>query len=605
MVVSPETAIEVTSTGAGYRAVLLVARLEELERKFEENPRRYFAPLANEYRKAGDAQRAAELCRAQLPEVPGHISGHIVLGQALYDAGDFDGSRAALETALALDPENIVALRYLGDIARTTGDAVEAERWYSRTLEADPYNEAAMTALQALGEAPAPAVELTTDELPQPTTDVAVESPEQLPEMDTRAVGFEPTSYAPEAVLSEPAESLSTAVGATSAETAEAAAAEPPSETALETRAEPTETAPEESMEPESRPLEEPVMSSEFGGDLAVSAASETPEPAPDELLAPEPAIVAEAAEPPVASEVAAAEVAAVGAPSTEVAPTQASGEEMEPAAAAPDETPAAEVASESQSQAELAERFDVAAHAPPEPAMVEEALEAEERVLESAAPFVTETMADLYMEQGYPHEALELLLQLAEQRPQDEQLRAKIEHIESVIVARRDAAVAAARAERAETAAAAAATERPADAVEAMEFMESPDAPFDAAVAEIDSSAFAVREPAEATASPEGQREEPLADAPLSVREMFARMDRARPRAAGAVTARPISRRRSDFVPMPDAGDTDASEDPFAFPNAPAPGPVPRTSGPHQTFNPSTADSEDFDAWLRGLKGP
>ena len=46
-------------------------------------------------------------------------------------------------------------------------------------------------------------------------------------------------------------------------------------------------------------------------------------------------------------------------------------------------------------------------------------------------------------------------------------------------------------------------------------------------------------------------------------------------------------------------------SDDPFAFPSAPEPGPVPRTSGPQQTFNPSTADNDDFDAWLRGLRGP
>ncbi len=546
-----------------------MARLEELERKFEENPRRYFAPLANEYRKAGDAQRAAELCRAQLPAVPGHISGHIVLGQALYDAGDFEGSRAALETALALDPENIVALRYLGDIARSTGDVVEAERWYSRTLEADPYNDAATTALQALRAAPA--VELATDRAPQPmaqhpqptdelsqptdelprptdevsqqTDDVAAESPEPRSAMEPQAAGFEPTSYAPGTEQSEPAESLSIAPGATAADTSETAALE-------------------------SRPREEPMGSGEFAGDLTVSAAAETAEPAQAEASLPD-------------------ETAAAAAP--------------------PDETPDGD--SEPPPQAEPAGRYDVAAHAPAEPdvaadaphepAPMEEAIEAEERVLESAAPFVTETMADLYMEQGYPHEALELLLQLAEQRPQDEQLRGKIEHIESVIVARRNAAVAAARAERAETAAATAEaeaataeTEAHAAAAEPGPYTVSTDAPFDAAVAEVDSSAFAAPEPAPA-------------ERPLSVREMFARMDRARPRAAGSVTARPISRRRSDFVPMPEARDAGAPEDdPFAFPNPPASAPVPRTSGPHQTFNPSTADNEDFDAWLRGLKG-
>ena len=32
-------------------------RLRELQEKYEENPRRYFAPLANEYRKGGQPKR--------------------------------------------------------------------------------------------------------------------------------------------------------------------------------------------------------------------------------------------------------------------------------------------------------------------------------------------------------------------------------------------------------------------------------------------------------------------------------------------------------------------------------------------------------------------
>ena len=34
------------------------ARLDELKKKFDENPRRYFAPLANEYRKLGELTQA-------------------------------------------------------------------------------------------------------------------------------------------------------------------------------------------------------------------------------------------------------------------------------------------------------------------------------------------------------------------------------------------------------------------------------------------------------------------------------------------------------------------------------------------------------------------
>src|SRR5687768_14758378 len=93
------------------------ARIDELQKKFAENPRRYFAPLADEYRKAGDAATAIEICRAHLAQQPGHMSGHIVLGKALYENGSLDEAQQTFETALALDPENLIALRHLGDIA--------------------------------------------------------------------------------------------------------------------------------------------------------------------------------------------------------------------------------------------------------------------------------------------------------------------------------------------------------------------------------------------------------------------------------------------------------------------------------------------------------
>ena len=117
------------------------ARIDELRRKFEENPRRYFAPLANEYRKAGELGQAIALCREHLPNQPGHMSGYIVFGQALYESGSLVEARTVFEQALALDPENLIALRHLGDIAKASGDALVARRWYERVLDADPRND--------------------------------------------------------------------------------------------------------------------------------------------------------------------------------------------------------------------------------------------------------------------------------------------------------------------------------------------------------------------------------------------------------------------------------------------------------------------------------
>lgn len=119
---------------------MMNARLEELRSKFQENPRRYFAPFANELRKAGDPAQAISVCRAHLAGQPGHVSGHIVLGQALYEAGEANEARDVFSAALELDPENLIALRTLGEIAQVNGEFAMARQWYERLLDADPRN---------------------------------------------------------------------------------------------------------------------------------------------------------------------------------------------------------------------------------------------------------------------------------------------------------------------------------------------------------------------------------------------------------------------------------------------------------------------------------
>jgi len=129
------------------------ARIDELRKKFDENPRRFFAPLANEYRKAGDFEQAVFICQEYLPQQPGHMSGHIVYGQTLFDMGRDEEAKAVFETALTLDPENLIALKHLGDIARQADDLEGARSWYQRVLEADPRNDEIMLVLESLGGA--------------------------------------------------------------------------------------------------------------------------------------------------------------------------------------------------------------------------------------------------------------------------------------------------------------------------------------------------------------------------------------------------------------------------------------------------------------------
>jgi tetratricopeptide (TPR) repeat protein len=141
------------------------ARLEELRGRFQDNPRRYFAPFANELRKSGDSAQAIEICRTHLGSQPGHVSGHIVLAQALHEAGELTEARQVFTTALELDPENLIALRSMGELAYANGEFGDARRWYVRLLDADPRNAEVAQLVAVLADQP---VDFTAETATQP-----------------------------------------------------------------------------------------------------------------------------------------------------------------------------------------------------------------------------------------------------------------------------------------------------------------------------------------------------------------------------------------------------------------------------------------------------
>jgi tetratricopeptide (TPR) repeat protein len=166
-------------------------RLRELQEKFDENPRRYFAPLANEYRKGGQPKRAIEICRSHLAQMPGHMSGQIVYGQSLYEAGEFDEAREVFGRALALDPENLIALRSLGDMSLQAGNTSEARSWYMRLLEADPKDMAVIALVSEIDAAADATPVAMSTEIPGIDVDAGDQQIpaviEETPELETPA----------------------------------------------------------------------------------------------------------------------------------------------------------------------------------------------------------------------------------------------------------------------------------------------------------------------------------------------------------------------------------------------------------------------------------
>jgi tetratricopeptide (TPR) repeat protein len=127
------------------------SEIEKLEARFREKPEQWFAALADAYRKAGDVDMALEVLGAWIDKRPTYTSGHIVRGRCLLDRERFRDAAQAFEQVLALDMENVIALKSLAEIAERSGDAVAARGWLKRLLDVDPMNDEAREALVRLG----------------------------------------------------------------------------------------------------------------------------------------------------------------------------------------------------------------------------------------------------------------------------------------------------------------------------------------------------------------------------------------------------------------------------------------------------------------------
>lgn len=430
------------------------ARIDELRKRYDENPRRFFAPLANEYRKAGDLEQAIALCQQHLAEQPGNMNGHVVYGQALYESGRYDEAATTFETALTLDPENLIALRHLGDMSRTHGDNQKAREWYTRVLDADPRNEEIIGFLAEIDAAfiaapVAPAARVSGAQEP-------AAKPEALAEAITQqVVARRPTPVAPPRVPApvpaahaadmDAIASMNTLqIGRVSTPVAAQSVtppAPPPSLDLMDIQVD----ADTEAGEPPAPPFSEPAAAptepladvNNFGDVTFGDPPAEEPaatlgavEAAPvadglgfDDLDFSMGAVsTAPAAQPADSEPREEVPEAAVAEHAPEAAAQPAFEEFLDLRAAG---TPAVEAA-HGRAEAEAAAGSDTLEAAVPEPEA-----EAVAQVGETPKAFVTETMAELYLRQGFRAEALAVYHQLVAENPHDAKLRERVRQLE------------------------------------------------------------------------------------------------------------------------------------------------------------------------------
>lgn len=104
----------------------------------ELSARGYWPALAWEYFQEKKFSRAIELCRLRLAQYPEMISGRTIMARALFHTGQLELSQQEFYRVLEKDPDNLVALKYLGDIKFNSGDSASAFSYYERFLQAAP-----------------------------------------------------------------------------------------------------------------------------------------------------------------------------------------------------------------------------------------------------------------------------------------------------------------------------------------------------------------------------------------------------------------------------------------------------------------------------------
>ena len=358
------------------------SEIEKLEKRWAENPKgRNFAPLADAYRKAGELDRAIELCTAGLERHPDYVSAHIVFGRCLIDQKNDPGASAVFRKVLALDPENVLALKILAEIAERGGRYDEAADWLSRLLSADPMNGDAAEALaRAKGRAAQSAAKPTSEPVARLVPEAA-RPPQRNRDLVIEHAPEEPTSPRLD-VKGTPAD-IETFDGTLDFNAVAHSAA----------KADGIEVQEEVVLKPQDLVVEGLAHTQFESGIFAMPPEAAEDEPKIDlPLIMPDDGLDAAPA-PPVVAETAPPFAAAQRAPA---APGGA-------ASAPPAPPPAAVALSDDDGAADTA-------------------------TLSRAEPVLTETMAELYLRQGHQEEALRVYEALLAKRPTDARLRGRVE---------------------------------------------------------------------------------------------------------------------------------------------------------------------------------
>ncbi len=129
------------------------SEIVKLTERISKDPKsKLFVPLAEEYKKVGDIEMAIHVLSEGLKNNPAYVTARSLLGRLLYDRGDLVAAQKEFEEVVKAIPDNLLAQRKLGDLYTRQNNSTEALKHYRIALSLNPSDKSFAVLVSKLEE---------------------------------------------------------------------------------------------------------------------------------------------------------------------------------------------------------------------------------------------------------------------------------------------------------------------------------------------------------------------------------------------------------------------------------------------------------------------
>ena len=129
------------------------SEIVKLTERISKDPKsKLFVPLAEEYKKIGDNEMAIHVLSEGLKQNPTYITARSLLGRLLFESGDLVAAQREFEEVVKAMPDNLLAHKKLGDVYVRQNKKSEALQQYQDVLKLSPGDKAVEALIAELEE---------------------------------------------------------------------------------------------------------------------------------------------------------------------------------------------------------------------------------------------------------------------------------------------------------------------------------------------------------------------------------------------------------------------------------------------------------------------